>query len=171
MRGTLKIDHQKKRIVMNATFEKYSKVCTSDEFAYLMDIKTAFPNYKVITMKAKTNPNANKHEGLNYNFMKWYIRHNSPKEKADEEIEIINVAKALSTRQDGTYGKVKSWFLENHDELRDKETSEKAQKLYTVSVWETEAQKTKQETSDKSKVKALVANNQTVDEVLLGKAG
>lgn len=149
MRGTLKVDHQKKKIIMNGTFAKYSAVCSSDEFAYLMEIKSTFPNYKVITQKAKKNAKTNKYEGLKYDFMKWYIRQNAPKEKADKEVEIIDAAKALSTRQDGTYGKVKSWFLNNHKELKDKETFEEVQKSYTVSLWGEHASKIEEDNSQK----------------------
>lgn len=135
MRGTLKVDHNKKKIIMNATYEKYSRICSSDEFANLMSVKSIFPTYEVVTKRAKTNPDSNRHKGLNYDFMKWYIRTYSSEEVAKENIAKIDAAQALSTRQDGTYGKVKSWFLDKYSELKDKNIAEDFRNLYNDSIW------------------------------------
>ena len=171
MRGTLKVDHKNKKIIMNATFEKYSMICNSDEFAYLMNIKAAFSNYKVITQKVKSKSDPKKYKGLNYDFMKWYIKGNSSDEVARENIAKIDAAKALSTRQDGTYGKVKSWFLEIHKELTDAETLKKALKLYTESVWASVAENNKDPKDRVTEVKEFAVTDQTSVENLLGKAG
>ena len=64
MKNTLKIDHAKQIIVMDATFAKKSANTMSAEYAHLQQVRRDYPKYDVITRTIKRNSNKKTYAGL-----------------------------------------------------------------------------------------------------------
>lgn len=147
MRGTLKFDLKKNRLVMNATFAKYAEICTNPEFKHLMEVKAMFPDFIIITEKINTNPNRVEYEGLTYDFMKWYIREYSETDEIrDENSEKIESAINLIGHQRGGYGQIKSWFLYMYPEIKDNGVTSELRALHFDSTLKSESEEVESDT-------------------------
>ena len=147
MRGTLKVNHAKKQIVMNATFDKYSQVCTRPEFRHLMEIKATFPDYTVVTEKMGTNTQKVTYEGLSTDFMRWYIKEfSSSDEIRTENLEKFDFAMDVVGKERGGYGKIKSWFLFKYPAIKVKGVTSELRALHFDSLLESESEEDKSDT-------------------------
>ena len=55
MKNTLKINREKKLIIMDRTFAKLSEDTRSEEYAHLQEVRRDYPDYTVTTKKIKKN--------------------------------------------------------------------------------------------------------------------
>ena len=122
MKNILKIDHAKRIIVMDRTFDKMSKNTMSKEYAHLQQVRKDYPLYDVIVRTIKTNHSKNTYRGLTYEYMYHYISTNkslTPKEKetlSDKLSEMIQISKCQSLQY--RYPVIKKWFLEKFPEIK-----------------------------------------------------
>lgn len=56
MKNTLKIDRNKKMIIMDRTFAKLSEDTRSEEYAHLQSVRRDYPTYTVVRREIKKNP-------------------------------------------------------------------------------------------------------------------
>jgi len=118
MKNTLKIDHSKKRIIMDRTFAKLSENTMSDEYAHLQRVRNDYPNYAVIRREIKKNPNKECWKGLTYDYMRNHIRRvegNNSKAVLDELEEKILISECHSNCH--RYPVIKKWFLKKYPEI------------------------------------------------------
>lgn len=147
MKGTLKVNHTNKQIVMNATFEKYSEVCTRPEFKHLMEIKATFPDYTVVTEKMGTNTQKVTYEGLSTDFMRWYIKEfSSSDEIRTENLEKFDCAMDVVGNERGGYGKIKSWFLSKYPTIKVKGVTAELKTLHFDSTLKKESEEVESDT-------------------------
>ena len=56
MKNTLKIDFEKKQIIMDRTFKMNAENTNSEEYAHLQQVRKENPTYTLITRQIKKNP-------------------------------------------------------------------------------------------------------------------
>ena len=119
MKNTLKIDHAKQIIVMDATFAKKSANTMSAEYAHLQQVRRDYPKYDVITRTIKRNSNKKTYAGLTYEYMEEYILTHGTKEQRmatlAEYNEMVLISKCHGKAY--RYPVIKSWFLEKYPEI------------------------------------------------------
>ena len=111
---------KRNEIVVTKQFYNAAKRFGSAEYNALKEAAKDRPTYKVVTRKPKAGK-ADRMKGLNYKFMKDYIR------KYDEDASIMEEfldltaqseeAKKLQKSPKG-YLEVKEWFLKKHPEIK-----------------------------------------------------
>lgn len=116
MKNVLKIDHEKRILIMDRTFAKHAENTSSEEYAHLQEVRKDYPRYKVTLRKIKTNPDKIKYEGLTYQYMEDYIETYELPEKKDEMLaelrEMIFISQCHSAAY--RYPTIKKWFLSNY---------------------------------------------------------
>ena len=116
MKNTLKIDHAKQIIVMDATFAKKSANTMSAEYAHLQQVRRDYPKYDVIRRTITPNSNKKTYAGLTYEYMEEYILTHGTKEerKANyaEYNEMVLISKCHGKAY--RYPVIKRWFLEKY---------------------------------------------------------
>ena len=127
MKNVLKVDFQKKTIIMDRTFAKNCADTRSEEYAHLQRVRADYPIFTVTTRSCKPNPEKESYRGLTYAYMEDYIITREGKDSATYK-EFLNVKK-LSQIQAGPYAYVKSWFLKKYkDEFEKEEETAEAKK-------------------------------------------
>ncbi len=117
MNGKLRVDPKKGRIVMDRTFEKYSQLTYTEEYAHLQRVRQDYPYYPVVRRKIKRNPNKESYDGLTYAYMEFYI---STHDNAEENMEIYRQLRMISMCHSKArrFSPIKSWFLEMYPEIK-----------------------------------------------------
>ena len=120
MKNTLKINHQKRKIIMDRTFAKYAENTRSEEYAHLQMVRKDYPSYKVELRKIKKNPQKNKYDGLTYQFMEDYIATHEPNGREIEVLaefhDMIFISQCHSKAY--RYPTIKKWFLDRYPDVK-----------------------------------------------------
>ena len=121
MTNTLKINREKKLIIMDRTFAKLSEDTRSEEYAHLQEVRRDYPDYTVTTKKIKRNPDKETYKGLTYAFMTNYILTHESEENALTVIREFNEMRVISNchRQGLRYPTIKRWFLDKYPEIEE----------------------------------------------------
>ena len=121
MKNTLKIDHAKQIIVMDATFAKKSANTMSAEYAHLQQVRRDYPKYDVITRTIKRNSNKKTYAGLTYEYMEEYILTHGTKEQRMATLAEYNEMVLISKCHGKAfrYPVIKQWFLDKYPDIRD----------------------------------------------------
>lgn len=106
MANTLKINREKKQIVMDRAFAKASAIVGSEEYKKLQTAKKDYPSFKIVQKKIKRNPNKKSYNGLTYEFMEKYILTKRP-----EKLKEFEEQRLISEAYGRGYPKIKQWFL------------------------------------------------------------
>ena len=121
MTNYLKIDHAKRTLVMDRTFEKKAAIAGSLEYKQLQECRRDYPEYQVIRRTIKKKPNQEHYKGLTYEYMMNYIVTHTPENalegKQQEFTQMIQISKCHSTAY--RYPVIKAWFLRNFPEVKD----------------------------------------------------
>lgn len=119
MKNILKIDHAKRTIVMDCTFEKLAENTMSKEYAHLQQVRRDYPHYEVIRRTIKRNSNKKTYAGLTYEYMEEYILTHGTKEQRmatlAEYNEMVLISKCHGKAY--RYPVIKRWFLEKYPEI------------------------------------------------------
>lgn len=114
MKNVLKIDHNKRVIIMDRTFEKYAADTGSQEYAQLQRVRQDYPTYHVKRRTIKKNTAQEHYKGLSYKFMEDYIMtHENADRNLAEYKELRQQAECHSVR----YPVIKKWFLRTYPEI------------------------------------------------------
>jgi len=74
MTNYLKIDHEKKLLIKDRTFEKNASIVGSAEYQMLEQARKDYPDYDVIRRKIKKSKNKKEtYAGLTYKYIEEYI--------------------------------------------------------------------------------------------------
>ncbi len=73
MKGTIRVDHINRNILISKAFAKASMQINSEEYKTLLDVKTAYADYSIVQREIKKNPQKESYRGLTYEYMERYI--------------------------------------------------------------------------------------------------
>lgn len=119
MKNVLKIDFQKKELVMDRTFAKMCENTRSEEYTQLQRVRSDYPNYRVVIRSIKKNPNKKTYKGLTYEYMEDYISTHEPEETVAEVLEELEEMRLISACHSEAfrYPVIKKWFLNKYPEI------------------------------------------------------
>ena len=111
------VDYAQGSISISSAFAKKAFVHGTAEYAQLMDVRRDFPDFRLVTRQFKTNTAQEHYLGLNYNYMRDYIRahEENPAPVLDELEEMIGISKCHSRGK--RYPTIKKWFLAAYPEV------------------------------------------------------
>ena len=116
MKGTIRVDHINKNIMISKTFAKASMIIDSEEYKTLLSVKSAYAEYSIIQREIRKNPQKESYRGLTYAYMEHYILTH------DKSGEMMKIYEELSLRalcHSSRYAHIKKWFLEIYPEIDD----------------------------------------------------
>ena len=113
------IDIENSSILVSSAFAKKAFTPGTDEYRQLQAVRNDYPDFVLKTRQFKTNTKQERYRGLNYDFMRDYIRKHEPKETAqsvlDELEDQIGISKCHSVGK--RYPTIKAWFLKRYPEI------------------------------------------------------
>ena len=114
-----RVDYAHHRIILSSAFMKKAFVPGTDEYEKLQTVRKDFPDFTLAVRKFKKNASQEHYRGLDYDFMRDYIRDHEadPKPVLNELEEKIGVSKAHSLGK--RYPIIKAWFLDRYPEIRE----------------------------------------------------
>lgn len=116
MKGTLRLDHLNKNILISAAFIRAAADIENEEYKLLAKICETHPNYDIIKREIKKNPEKESYRGLTYAYMEQYILNHDLNGDILAYYEELKVrARCHSVR----YAHIKKWFLETFPEIDD----------------------------------------------------
>ncbi|MBR5485723.1 MAG: hypothetical protein IKV41_04365 [Oscillospiraceae bacterium] len=118
MKNTLKIDHIKKMIIMDRTFEKLSQNTRSEEYEHLQRVRQDYPKYTVARREIKKNASKECYKGLTYEYMENYIKHVEGN-NAEMVLKELTDKRLISQchSKGHRYPTIKKWFLDKYPEV------------------------------------------------------
>ena len=116
MKNTLKLNHEKRTIVMDKTFAKFAANTMSQEYAHLQRVRLDYPTYTVEQRHIKKTPAKECYKGLTYTYMKEYIITHGTRDdlKTYDEMKLISECHSEAFR----YPTIKAWFLKRFPEIK-----------------------------------------------------
>ena len=116
MRGTIRIDHLNKNILITASFARASMNPENYEYKKLGEVRMVHPDYAVIKRSIKKNPTKESYRGLTYEYMENYIKTHDTTGEAMKAYSELRIRAACHTVR---YANIKKWFLEYFPEIDD----------------------------------------------------
>ena len=120
MKGFLRMDYEKERIMMSRDFAKAAQSPDTAEYRELQKVKENFPNYTLEVRSIKTNSEKESYKGLTYSYMENYILSHGDNAEVQEALseyrKLREIAKCHN-RGKG-YPVIKHWFLECYPEVK-----------------------------------------------------
>jgi hypothetical protein len=116
MRGTIRVDHINKNIMISKTFARASMVINSEEYKTLSDVKSTYGEYSIIQREIRKNPQKESYRGLTYAYMEHYILTH---DKSGEVMKIYEELRLRALCHSIRYAHIKKWFLEIYPEIDD----------------------------------------------------
>ena len=120
MKGTIRLDHLNKNILITTSFARASMNPENCEDKKLVEIRMLHPDYSVVKRNIKRNPQKESYRGLTYAYMEHYIMMH------DESGEVMKIYQELRLRalcHTIRYAHIKKWFLEFYPEIDDFSTN------------------------------------------------
>ena len=113
----IRVNYAERKIVLSSAFEKKAFVPGTVEYEQLRSVRNDYPEFRLVTRKFKTNTKQEHYRGLDYDFMRRYIRDHEVDAKPvlDELDEMIGISKCHSLNK--RYPTIKSWFLARYPEI------------------------------------------------------
>ena len=119
MKNVLKVDFQKKSIIMDRTFAKNCADTRSEEYAHLQRVRADYPTFTVSTRSCKPNPEKESYKGLTYEYMEHYILTHESKDTVLEVLDEYNELRLIAEchSKSRRYPVIKRWFLAKYPEI------------------------------------------------------
>jgi len=119
MKNVIRVDFQKKSIIMDRTFAKNCADPASEEYAQLQRVRQDYPNYTVSTRTCKKNENKESYKGLTYEYMEHYIITHESKDTVLEVLDEYNELRLIAEchSKSRRYPVIKRWFLAKYPEI------------------------------------------------------
>ena len=119
MKNYMKLDHEKRNIVMDRTFAKNAEFVGSEEYNLLQQCRRDYPTYNVIRKTINKKATQEHYRGLTYDYMKEHIKKYDAENK-DANLalleEMIDISKCHSTFK--RYPVIKQWFLDTYPDVK-----------------------------------------------------
>lgn len=116
MKGTIRLDHLNKNILITAPFARASMNPENCEYKTLVEIRMLHPDYSVVKRNIKRNPEKESYRGLTYAYMEHYIMMH---DKSGEVMKIYQELRLRALCHTIRYAHIKKWFLEFYPEIDD----------------------------------------------------
>ena len=116
MKGTIRLDHLNKNILITAAFARASMNPDTCEYKKLVEIRMLHPDYSVVKRSIKKNPEKESYRGLTYAYMEHYIMMH---DKSGEVMKIYQELRLRALCHSIRYAHIKKWFLEFYPEIDD----------------------------------------------------
>lgn len=119
MKNVLKVDFEKKAIIMDRTFAKNCADTRSEEYAQLQRVRADYPSFTVSTRTCKKNPEKESYKGLTYAYMEHYILTHEDKDSVLEVLDEYNELRLIAEchSKSRRYPAIKRWFLAKYPEI------------------------------------------------------
>ena len=115
----IRVNYAERKIVLSSAFAKKAFTHGTDEYRQLQAVRNDYPDFVLKTRQFKTNTKQERYRGLNYDFMRDYIRQRENEEIAqpvlDELEQMIGISKCHSVGK--RYPTIKAWFLKRYPEI------------------------------------------------------
>lgn len=120
MKNTLKLNHAKREIVMDATFARNAENTMSPEYAHLQQVRKDYPAYTVVRRTIKRNANKESYKGLTYEYMETYIMSHGTSETRIANLREFNEMRLIAECHSKAfrYPVIKAWFLDKYPEVK-----------------------------------------------------
>ena len=116
MRGTIRVDHINKNIMISKSFARASMAINSEEYKALSKVRETYGEYSIIQREIKKNPQKESYRGLTYAYMEHYILTH---DKSGEIMKIYEELRLRALCHTIRYAHIKKWFLEVYPEIDD----------------------------------------------------
>ena len=116
MKGTIRIDHLNKNILISAAFAKAAMNIQGEEYKTLVSVRALHQGYDVIKREIKKNPNKESYRGLTYEYIEHYILTHDLNGDILKHYEDLKERIACHSIR---YAHIKKWFLETFPEIDD----------------------------------------------------
>lgn len=119
MKNVLRIDFQKKSIIMDRTFAKNCADTRSEEYAQLQRVRADYPTFTVSTRTCQKNKSKEAYKGLTYEYMEHYILTHEGKDTVLEVLDEYNELRLIAEchSKSRRYPAIKHWFLDRYPEI------------------------------------------------------
>lgn len=119
MKNVLRLDFQRKVIIMDRTFAKNCANPNSEEYAMLQRVRQDYPTFTVTTRTCKKNESKESYKGLTYAYMEHYIITHEKGEKVLEVLDEYNELRLIAEchSKSSRYPVIKRWFLAKYPEI------------------------------------------------------
>lgn len=107
-----KVNMKDRTITLTKAFSKQAGIYNTDEFRYLKEIRTEFPNFEMVFITVK--PSKKTHKGLTIEWMEQYIENH---DNRDEIKPLFKNIKDASKDMKGYFPIMKKWFFSQFPEL------------------------------------------------------
>lgn len=121
MKNTLKINHEKRAIIMDRTFAELAADTYTEEYAHLQSVRRDYPTYRTIRKVIKRNPTKETYKGLTYEYMLNYIISHETVETRKAVLEEFAELKLISEchAKGKRYPVIKNWFLDKYPAIKE----------------------------------------------------
>lgn len=116
MKGTIRVDHINKNIIISKAFAKASMSINSEEYKALLKVRNSYAEYSIIQREIKRNPQKESYRGLTYDYMEKYILTH---DKSGEIMKMYQEMRLRASCHSIRYAHIKKWFLEIYPEIDD----------------------------------------------------
>lgn len=116
MKGTIRLDHLNKNILITTAFARASMNPDNQEYKKLVEIRMLHPDYSVVKRTIKKNPEKESYRGLTYAYMEHYILTH---DKSGEVMKVYQEMRLRALCHSIRYAHIKKWFLEFYPEIDD----------------------------------------------------
>ncbi|MBQ8003671.1 MAG: hypothetical protein IJ299_01055 [Oscillospiraceae bacterium] len=114
-KNPIKVNFEKKKIVVSRPFAIRAASPNSKEYRQLTDVQMAYPEYQ-ISVRTIQQPQHDRHKGLTYSYMEYYIStHDNSSKRMAEYNEIRLRAECHSMK----YANIRKWFLSAYPQIDD----------------------------------------------------
>lgn len=119
MKNILKVNFEKKAIIMYRTFAKKCADTRSEEYAQLQRVRADYPNFTISTRTCRKNESKESYKGLTYAYMEHYILTHEDKDTVLEVLDTYNEMRLIAEchSKSRRYPAIKRWFLAKYPEI------------------------------------------------------
>ena len=111
----IKVNYAERTIIVSRPFAIRAANPKSSEYHQLTDVQTAYPEYDIVIRTIK-QPQIDRHKGLTYSYMEYYI---TTHENAEARMAEYNEIRLRADCHDMKYGNIKKWFLSAYPKIDD----------------------------------------------------
>lgn len=121
MKNYVRIDDEKRLIIMDKAFYNNSRKYGTPEYKNLLAVRKDFPDYTPTLRKIKKPDHTiERNKGLNYEFMEDYINKYEPMPTRETVLSSFQQMRIIAkAHQPGSsFATIKKWFLEKYPEVK-----------------------------------------------------
>ena len=117
MKNTVKVENETKTIVITKAFEKKARICGTQEYKMLVNIKKENPGYEVVVVRSTSQKNT-RTNNVTFKAMETYIKnHDDAEGSMMKEFVRIRDERDFSIEYKGVFG-VQKWFFKQFPDLK-----------------------------------------------------